>query len=62
MEQKDSILPYSQIVKEDGELRYSGVVRNLSIKQGNSADVEKAFLTTFRQGEIVEVTIKRICL
>lgn len=56
---KKKVWPFTQIVTEDGVLCYSGEVINRMVKQSNANEVVQAFEKVFKDGDIVEVTIKR---
>ena len=58
MEEENDI-PFTMIVQKDGELRFSGVVKKRGVSQKNAEEVLKAFYETFKDGELVDVVIKR---
>ena len=57
--EKENDIPFTMIVREDGEQRFSGVVKKRCVSQKNAAEVLKAFKEIFQDGEMVDVVIKR---
>lgn len=57
--ENENDIPFTMIVREDGELRFSGVVKSRGVSQKNAAEVLKTFNETFKDGELVDVVIKR---
>ncbi len=51
-------LPITQITTTDG-LRYSGVVKENMIAQSNAKEVLDTFKKMFKEGDVVDVIIKK---